>query len=157
MVLSFLAKKRVVVPLSVVTLTGLLSAFAGQVFPEPTDPGTLFVMDWVTIYRAQLDPMFARFADLWAYYVFAGIWYLFLAALVLQFGKRREAIASIIKLLTVFTVVYIAAYWIGALPILPMSFSVGMQMIIGSILIFAILSGFIVWKLGRLQRQVEFK
>lgn len=151
------SKRRVIVPLSIITLTGLISAFAGQILPEPTDPLTLFEMDWVTMYRGQLDPLLARFADLWAFYVFAGIWYLFLVAVVIQFGKRKEAIQSLLKIVTVFVILYIAAFWLGATPQLPMAFETGMQVLLGSILVFTFLMVFIVWKLSRQHTHVEFK
>ena len=114
-------------------------------------------MDWATTYRGQLDPLLARFTDLWAFYVFAGIWYLFLVALVLQFGKRKEAIKSLLKMLTLFVILYIAAFWIGAAPQLPMTFETGMRILLGSILVFTVLVVFIVWKLTRLHMQVGFK
>ena len=150
-------KKRLVVPLSVVTLLSLVSMAVGTLAPEPSDPYAWYVMDWVNEYKSVLDPVFARFADLWAFYVFSTIWYLFLIAIVLQFGKRKKKIRSLIKVLTAFVIVYVAAYWLGGIPILPMSFELGMQIIIGSILLFAVLTAFIVWKLTHRGIEVQFK
>ena len=150
-------KKRLVVPVTVVTLTTLLGACIGQLAPEPSDSIFFWFMDWLRTYGSVLDPMFARFAELWTFYILGTTWYLFLIALVLQFGKRKEIITSLIKLLTLFVLIYMAAYWLGGLPPLPMSFELGMQMLIGSILLFTALTTFIIWKLGQLRTEITFK
>jgi hypothetical protein len=138
-------------------LTSLLGAAIGELAPEPTDPLYFYIADWLNHYRATLDPFFVRFADIWSYYFFSAIWYLFLIALVIQFGVRKKLLRGFLVALTVAVVCYVAAYWIEGTPVLPMTYETGMGIILGSVFAFFALVGFIAWRLTRMHAKIEFR
>ena len=128
-------------------MIGLLGAAVGEFAPEPTDVGALYLIDWSNQFTSSLDPALATFARLWGYYVFSAIWDLFLVAILLQFGRRKKMARSIIKVLLALTVVYVTAYWLGGFVVLPMTLEMGLHLLVGSAMAFAVIAFFVIWKL----------
>ena len=144
-------------PLSLVTLTALIGAAVGQALPEPTDSTYFFITQWLAQYGTRLDPWFARFVELWSFYMFSATWYLFLICLILQFRKNgwKRKMQMILKVLTVAAIVWVALYWIGAPTLYTMSYESGLYIIAGSSILFGVFALFILWKLRQSHTQVQ--
>jgi hypothetical protein len=104
------------------------------------------MIDWTNAYSVHLGPFWAKFAELWSYYWLSALWYLFLAGLLLVgFTSRRKMLAWL-KIVTAVVSIFVFGVWLSQVK-MEMSYSTGVTILVGSIIVAIALVAFVYWKL----------
>lgn len=154
-----MGRRRPAITLGVLTFAGAITAGIAQALPEPTDPVAFWMFDWLQVYNAVLSPWLAMFVEFWTYFFFSAIWYFFIAAVIVRFKFRVTK--SVAAAMLFFPIVWLLGWMVSgqSLPI-PMTYENGIIIMIWSLIIFGVTTGYLAIRLLRdetLRDEIELR
>ena len=112
----------------------------------PSDVLRVYIAEWLTLYRVEMSPLTVTVIEFWSAYFFKAIWWLLLAALLIQFKPKLPYAVVIGASFLAF--LFLGGYWLGMVTLpFPLTYNAGRDILMISVVAFVVLVAFIWYRL----------